>query len=150
MSSPAPSLAFFDLKTLAKTLRLSSIDVIKTSSTEIESRWFRTSGPADLYYWKSKDKIVKHQVTLFNQVVEWNEFDGVKTGFLSEDSAGGEHICFDKELNREVLVQVREFLSHTEQLESDILERIIGHHQFFNRWQSNALVRFISKVFRLS
>ena len=85
MSDPMLKLDFYDLPSLAKSMKLASIDVIKTSNTDIESHWFKAKGPADLYFWKNKEKIVKHQISIYNQVVEWNEFDGVKTGFINED-----------------------------------------------------------------
>jgi len=130
-------LQYFDLKTLAKTMKLSSIDVIKTANTDIESHWFRSIGPADLYYWKTKTKIVKHQVSLFNQIIEWNEYDGVKTGFVTHEASvrQAEVICFDEEVNVSVTKQAIELLENVGCIEAEILDKLISHYKFYNRWQ---------------
>lgn len=141
----------YDLKTLAKNLKLASIDVIKTSNMDIESHWFRSVGPADLYYWKAKNKIVKHQVSLYNQVIEWNEFDGVKTGYVNDDIDGGkaEVICFDKEVNTDVVEQAISFLAQVPSIEDDVLKELISHYEFYNRWQNLAPVRLLRAFFQL-
>ena len=131
-------LQHFDLKTLAKNLKLTSIDVIKTTNMDIESHWFRSIGPADLYYWKAKDKIVKHQVSLFNQVIEWNEYDGVKTGYVNDEAESSEKsevICFDQTVNINVVEQALEFLNNVSSIEDEVLNELISHYQFYNRWQ---------------
>lgn len=135
----------YDLKSLARTLKLASIDVIKTSQMDIESHWFRSSGPADLYYWKAKDKLVKHQISLFNQVVEWNEYDGVKTGFVNDDIDSGkaEVICFDQEINPAVVEQAVEFLTNLKQLDQGVRQQLISDYQFYNRWQGLNLFKTV-------
>lgn len=131
------SLQHCDLQTLAKNLKLASIDIIKTKNMDIESHWFRSIGPADLYYWKTKDKIVKHQVSLFNQVIEWNEYDGVKTGYVSDEAEveKSEIICFDESVNVNVVEQAIEFLGNVISIEDEVLTELISHYKFYNRWQ---------------
>lgn len=126
----------YDLASLAKSLKLTSIDVIKTSSTDIESHWFKSSGPADIYFWRTQSKIVKHQVSLFGQVVEWNEFDGVKTGFVQDDEEnyGADIVSFDKEINEAVIQQAIEFLTHVKIIDHKMCHEMIGHYSFYNRW----------------
>lgn len=140
----------YDLKSLAKSLKLSSIDVIKTSTMDIESHWFCSKGPADLYFWKMKDRLVKHQISLFNQVIEWNEYDGVKTGYVNgEESSGqGEVICFDEAVNASVVDQAIEFLQATESMDSETVNQLISHYQFYNRWQSLGVFRRLKKLFQ--
>lgn len=148
-NSPLLKLHHYDIETLAKSLKLASIDVIKTSNMDIESHWFRSQGPADLYFWKVKDKIVKHQLSFYNQVVEWNEFDGVKTGYVNDDIEGGkaEVICFDQEINPEVVAQAIEFLGRLQQLDQKITEQLIQHYKFYNKWQKTWWVRLFNRVF---
>ena len=143
-------LQHYDLHSLAKSLKLESIDVIKTSRTNIESHWFRSLGPADLYYWRAKDKIIKHQVALFNQVIEWNEYDGVKTGFVDDEAKEGEAevICFDKKVNTGVVTQAIEFLKGVNSIEGEVLEELISHYRFYNRWQNLSPVRPFKAFFR--
>jgi hypothetical protein len=131
-------LTHYDIHSLAKSLKLTSIDVIKTSSMDIESHWFRSNGPADLYFWKAKNKIVKHQISLFNQVVEWNEYDGVKTGYVNDDIDGGraEVICFDQNVNQRVVAQAIDFLLKVEELDEQMVQQFVRHYQFYNKWPS--------------
>lgn len=143
----------FDLKSLAKTLKLTSIDIIQTSNQDIESHWFRSLGPADLYYWKAKNRIVKQQVSIFNQVVEWNEYDGVKTGYVNDDDfhrEKSEVICFDQEINAEVIHQAIEFIAHAKNIKEETAQELISHYQFYNRWEQfnpMRLVRFLVACF---
>ena len=143
-------LQHYDLKTLAKNLKLASIDVIKTTNMDIESHWFRTIGPADLFYWKAKGKIVKHQISLFNQVIEWNEYDGVKTGYVNDevDSEQTEVICFDEEININVVEQAIEFLEDVKGIEENVLSELISHYKFYNRWQHLNPWKAVKSFFR--
>ena len=143
-------LVHIDLPTLAKSLKLTSIDVIKTTNLDIESHWFRSMGQADLYFWKAKDRIVKQQISIYNQIVEWNEFDGVKTGYVNEDAYGqGEVICFDEELNESVVQQAIEFLNNVDQIQPDTLNVLISHYKFYNRWRNLPFLASLSRIFRL-
>ncbi|MCJ8277561.1 MAG: hypothetical protein HRT44_07430 [Bdellovibrionales bacterium] len=139
----------YDMEVLAKSLKLESIDVIKTSSVDIESHWYRAAGPADLYFWKSNSKIVKHQVSLFGQVVEWNEFDGVKTGYVQDDDEnyGSDVVCFDEEVNEVVIQQVVDFLSQVPAMDAEIVKNMISHYEFYNRWASTWIFRVLSGIF---
>ena len=143
-------LQHFDLRALAKSLKLTSIDVIKTSNMDIESHWFQSLGPADLYFWKAEDRIVKQQISFFDQVIEWNEFDGVKTGFVNDDPENetGDVICFDQFVNDQVVGQAIEFLSNTEHVEPKVLSELISHYRFYNRWQKSPFMRLILRVLR--
>ncbi len=143
-------LSHYDLKSLARSLKLSSIDVIKTSNLDIESHWFRSNGPADLYFWKAKDKIVKHQISLFNQVVEWNEYDGVKTGYVNDDIEAGkaEVICFDQMVNTGVVEQAIEFLLKADQIDEKVVTELISHYQFYNKWQGLNPLPLIRRFFK--
>ena len=139
----------YDLAGLAKSLQLTSIDVIKTSNMDIESHWFRSSGPADLYFWKTHNKIVKHQISLYGQVVEWNEFDGVKTGFVQDDEEnyGADIVSFDKEINEAVVEQAIEFLSLVKIIDGKIRTQMIGHYSFYSRWPKMKIFRTLSRFF---
>ena len=156
MSDPLLQLHHYDLRSLAKSMKLASIDVIKTSNMDIESHWFRSKGPADLYYWKSKDKIVKHQISLFNQVVEWNEFDGVKTGYVNDDIDAGkaEVICFDEQVNQSVVEQALDFLNDVQEIDQKVLQQLIENYKFYNRWPFKnpfkKWAQFFKKFFRKS
>jgi hypothetical protein len=143
-----------DLDSLAKSLKLSSIDVIKTSNMDIESHWYRSIGPADFYYWKAKGRVVKHQITLFDQVIEWNEFDGVKTGYFSEERDGdhSQVIQFDSHVNSHVLDQALVFLGKVDSIDKSLINQFIEHYSFYNRWSgtdwAGSLSSFFKKLFK--
>lgn len=144
----------FDLKILAKSLKLASIDVIKTSKMDIESHWYRSIGQADLYYWKSRDKIVKHQISIYNQVIEWNEYDGVKTGYVNDDAGSGkvDVIFFDTTVDTTVVDHAIEFLGNVHSLDKLIVHQFITNYSFYNRWPALGpiaqLKRFFSRFIR--
>ena len=150
MAIPKRQTPFFDLKTLAKSLELKSIDVIKTSGTDIESHWFRSKGPADLYFWRAENRIVKQQVSLYNQVIQWNEYDGVKTGYVNDDRSLSkkEVICFDEEVNKEVVAQAIELLQNAGHLEKALTKQLIRHFEFYNQWQGLQLRLWLKKLLR--
>ena len=139
-----------DLDSLARNLKLTSIDVIKTTNMDIESHWFRSIGPVDLYYWKAQDKIVKHQISLFDQVVEWNEYDGVKTGYFADEREEDQSqiICFDENINAQVILQAVDFLNRVETIDRKLIDQFISNYRFYNRWQSGDLGRPLRKFFR--
>lgn len=141
----------FDMEVLAKSLRLASIDVIKASKTDIESQWYRSSGPVDLFFWKAKGRLVKHQMNLYGQVIEWNEFDGIKTGYIREEELregeGVEVISFDKDPNEIVLSQAAEFLSKVESIDPPILEEIVSHYRSFDKWKYSSFKLFFKRLF---
>lgn len=140
MSDSVSNLYHYDIQSLAKSLKLTSIDVIKTTNTDIESHWFRAQGPADLYFWKADKRIVKHQISLYDQVVEWNEFDGVKTGYVNDDIDAGkaEVICFDSEINSNVVEQAIAFLKVVKDVDPEIINQLINNYRFYNRWSGLA------------
>lgn len=144
------SLNHYDLEGLAKSLKLTSIDFIKTPSVDIESHWFKSPGPADMYFWKAQDKIIKHQVSLYGQVVEWNEFDGVKTGFVKDDEEnyGSDIIVFDKEINEVVIGQVVAFIEQIKIIDGEVKKQMVSHYEFYNRWSKLPLFVFFSRLFK--
>lgn len=138
----------YDINVLARSLKLASIDIINTSKIDIESHWYRSSGPVDLFFWKAQDRLVKHQINLFGQVVEWNEFDGLKTGYVNEEEIGndaeyGETICFDKSPNAMVLAKASEFLNLATLIEEQVRKEMTKHYQSYGRWQNLKWLRAI-------
>lgn len=134
----------FDIKTLAKSLKLASIDVIHTSRTDIESHWFRSVGPADLYFWKVKDRVVKHQISIYNQIVEWNEYDGVKTGYINDEEQNQTStIQFDKEVNPVVIQQALLFLSEIQSIDPQIIHEFKEHYHFYSRWPLHSFFKIL-------
>ncbi|MCM2281390.1 MAG: hypothetical protein NDI61_06030 [Bdellovibrionaceae bacterium] len=76
----------FDAESLGRSLREVAVDVNESEGNTTLSRWFHSTKDVDLLIWSDEDSnVIKHQVNFFGQVVEWNIFDGVKTGFILEE-----------------------------------------------------------------
>lgn len=133
----------FDPESLGRSLREVAIDVIETEGSAILSRWFHSTSDVDLLIWSDEDKnVIKHQVNFFGQVVEWNIFEGVKTGFIIEEELGSngdecessEVIQFDQVPEAKAIRQALLLLEHVPDLnESDkdrirdnLLNRVVG------------------------
>lgn len=89
-SSKEPA-RLFDLVYLAESFQEVAIDVIRCESTDFLSRWYRASkGEADLtIWWDGEKRVVKQQLCLYGQVVEWNPIHGTRTGMVVEREARG-------------------------------------------------------------
>lgn len=77
---------YFNPEELGKSLKEVAVDVIKTNSKDVISRWFHSAKDADLFIWLDDNKnILKQQLSYYGQVVEWNVVEGVKTGHIVEE-----------------------------------------------------------------
>ncbi len=73
------------LKSMAKKIHFISFDVVRFQDKEMRSHWYQYES-LDLYYFEKTDKeMVKIHINVFGQVVEWNGYDGVRTGVLIEE-----------------------------------------------------------------
>ncbi|MES2964556.1 MAG: hypothetical protein V4760_11750 [Bdellovibrionota bacterium] len=114
----------FDAVALGSSFEEVAVDVLRAEKTEFLSRWFRaTRGEADLTIWIDGEKrIVKHQLSFFGQVVEWNPIHGTRTGLIveeesaSSDDQAAEIIRFDKKAQSFAVTQAIGVLSHVRQL----------------------------------
>lgn len=125
--------AVFDAETLGSSFEEVAVDVLRAEKTEFLSRWFRAKrGEADLTIWIDGDKrIVKHQLSFFGQVVEWNPIHGTRTGLIVEQEVEGasaeqaaEIIHFDKRVQDHAVAQAMDVLKYVKQLgeaERDVL-----------------------------
>jgi hypothetical protein len=122
----APSV--FDASALGSSFEEVAVDVLRAEKTEFLSRWFRAKrGEADLTIWVDSDKrIVKHQLSFFGQIVEWNPIHGTRTGFIVEEEAGpgadgeaAEVIRFDRRAQAFAVSQAIGVLSHVRQLDEN-------------------------------
>lgn len=116
----------FNAEALGSSFEEVAVDVLRAEKTEFLSRWFRaTRGEADLTIWiDSEKRIVKHQLSFFGQVVEWNPIHGTRTGFIVEEETGGdsgdasEIIRFDKRVQDFAVDQAIGVLNHVRQLDA--------------------------------
>ncbi len=78
-------MSFVNFREIGLSLREMGSDVIKTSHQKVVSRWFHSDADADVIMWKDeRENIIKQQVNLFGQIIEWNIVEGLKTGFVVE------------------------------------------------------------------
>jgi hypothetical protein len=113
----------FDAQALGSSFEEVAVDVLRAETTEFLSRWFRASrGEADLTIWIDSDKrIVKHQLSFFGQVVEWNPIHGTRTGLIVEEEGAtgtdgtidaAEIIRFDQKVQAFAVAQAIGVLGH--------------------------------------
>jgi hypothetical protein len=83
----------FDAQALGASFQELGIDIVRSENAEFVTRWFRAArADADLTIWlDGENRIVKHQLCVFGQVVEWNLIHGTRTGLIVEtESLGGQ------------------------------------------------------------
>ena len=86
-------------------------------------------------------------------MVEWYEYDGVKTGYVNDeiDAGKAEVICFDQKVNENVVLQAISFLQDVKQVDESITLQLISNYQFYNKWHykfsKTPVVRFIKNIF---
>lgn len=118
-SSGRPPILFFNAQDIGESLEEVAIDVIKTESQNITSRWLHSAREADLFIWlDERENIIKQQMSFCGQVVEWNILEGVKTGVVLEDEShsggveGSEVVRFDEDPQQASVKQAIEVLRH--------------------------------------
>lgn len=91
-SSTSEPAKIYDVAQLALSFQEVAIDVVRGETTEFLSRWYRASrGEADLTIWWDGDKrVVKQQLCVYGQVIEWSPIHGTRTGLVIEHEASGE------------------------------------------------------------
>ncbi|OFZ18135.1 MAG: hypothetical protein A2Z20_06225 [Bdellovibrionales bacterium RBG_16_40_8] len=125
------SIIIFNAKEIGLSLKEVAVEVIKSESSEIESRWFHSKKDADLFIWKDKNKnIIKQQVTFFGQLIEWNIAEGLRTGLLIEDEISQKMgssplIKFDVKPQKPAVDQGVDIVEHVPGLSNDEKIRII-------------------------
>lgn len=85
-SSPKEPPKVLDVATVAQSFKEIAIDVVRGETTDFLSRWYQSArGDADLsIWWDGEKRVVKQQLCLFGQVVEWNPIHGTRTGLVVE------------------------------------------------------------------
>jgi hypothetical protein len=122
-----------DPRRLGESFEKVSSEVIQTEMQYVISQWFHSSYDSDLFVWTDlKNNIIKQQVSICGQVVEWNLLEGVRTGMvLEEDSAdetkGSEVIRFDASVQRSSVSLACQVIQHINELNSEVRELIISN-----------------------
>lgn len=130
----------FNAEELGPSLRQVAVDVIEMEDADLLSRWFHSPNDIDLFIWSdSQQNIIKHQVSFFGQVVEWNVFDGIKTGLIVEheskietEEPQSESIRFDQAPQGSVIGQAIALLKFASELNLVDRESLIESLSFPN------------------
>lgn len=110
------------VKIMAQKMTFVSFDTLQVEGLEIKSLWYRYKD-LDFYYFEAQDqRIIKLHVSAFGEVVEWNPYDGLRTGMIvQKEQAQGvfEVVHFDS----------RPSLTSIEQVQTIIAEAACLDHQ---------------------
>ena len=120
-----------DLDLVAASYQEVAVDIVRGESTEFISRWYKAArGDSDLSIWTDGEKrIVKHQLSVYGQVVEWTPIHGTRTGLIVEHDMGseaeGETIRFDKKADAASVMQAIKLIASLSQLSETERETLI-------------------------
>ncbi len=82
---------YANFREIGMSLKEMGSSVINTTHQKVMSQWFHSESDVDIVLWKDERKnIIKQQVNLFGQVIEWNIVEGLKTGFVVETESPAE------------------------------------------------------------
>ncbi len=130
------------LKSMAQKIRFVSFDVMQFQDKEMRSHWYKHDS-IDLYYFeKSNHEIVKIHVNVFGQVVEWNRFDGARTGVMIEEEKAGEVfeiLQYDSRPNSRALAQCLLVLENAFQIDDGARKKMISclqNKQVMSLWKT--------------
>jgi hypothetical protein len=126
---------YFSGKSVGKNLKEVAVDLIKTQSEDLVSRWYHASPGTDLFTWADRrNNILKQQLNYNGQVVEWNCLEGIKTGVIielemedtKESAARSETIKFDSKPQLDSIELALEILKHSP-FEDQLRNQLIGN-----------------------
>ena len=122
-------------KSIGPALEEVAIDYIEVNNQKVTSRWLK-SEDTELFIWTdASGNIIKQQMSVFGQVVEWNIFDGVRSGLLIEsdlDTDGkkiSENVRFDIKPHPQSIQQMTQILHFVKALNSSEREKLIANFQ---------------------
>ncbi len=110
MSRPASRL--FDFKKYASELCLVATDRLEACGVCFETRFYQSGPEVDVVIWSDKEfGVMKFQVSIFGEVVEWSRELGFRSGIQVEID-GQMQLLFDETLDLRALRQTQTLLSH--------------------------------------
>ena len=117
---------------LAKLMTEVSSDLLKTEKSNVTSRWFRAGEDLELFAWlDQKHKLIRLQVVIFDQVLEWDLISGLRTGFVEETPVHlklqkpSSLIVYDKRINQPTVELVKEIIAASHHMHSDLKKCIL-------------------------
>lgn len=113
---------YFNAEEIGRSLKEVSVSLVEAAPESILSRWYHSEKNVDVYLWLDhRNNIIKQQVHLCGQLVEWNILDGVRTGMVvemesSSSSEVEESIYYDKEPLMGAIRQAIDIVENTGEL----------------------------------
>ncbi len=146
---------YFNVRDIGISLKPAGSDMVKTSQQNVVSYWYHSDSDADLIIWKDeRQNIIKQQINLLGQVIEWNIVDGIRTGFVIETENTNENekskneIRFDLKPTRTSVHQAIELVQHLICISDDDKKMIADNFQNAPRIASMDPQKFVAQFGR--
>lgn len=116
---------------LAKSLSKKQMDQIKMSNNQtVFCHWYHSDEDADIVMWiDEKQNIIKQQVSVFGQFVEWDLLHGIRTGVLVEEGTDEKvsqiNIKYDEKKQNSALNNAMTLLEGTVAIKDNYLEQLL-------------------------
>ena len=123
---------YFEPKKVGEDLSEVALELLNVENYQVESRWFHSQFETDLFIWSDqKGVIIKQQLSFYGQVVEWNAFEGTRTGVILEDEVGAsgikpsEVVQFDASASDTTINMAIEIISNITKIKEPLKDKII-------------------------
>lgn len=121
-----------DFFKLGSTLEQVEVDVIESDNQVIISHWYHSEYDADVVLWlDKKSNILKQQVSVYGQFVQWDLITGLKTGYIHEEENSAiknelstRKLIYDKELSQAAISNALDLLSEARHLDLELLKSL--------------------------
>lgn len=101
------------IKSMAQKMAFVSYDTLQVEGMELKSLWYQYKD-LDFYYFEAQgQRIVKIHFSAYGEVVEWNPYDGIRTGMIvQKEQAQGvfEVMHFDARPSERSIEQIKSVL----------------------------------------
>lgn len=140
---------------LAHLLTEVSSDLLKTEKSEVTSRWFRAGDDLELFAWLNHDhELIRLQVVVFDQVVEWDLIAGLRTGFVEDPppmlraQKPSTLIVYDRQINAPTVTLVQKIILDSAKIEDRLRSKILQTIDRPIKIENVSLFKMIKNLFR--
>jgi hypothetical protein len=119
--------------------------------SKVTSKWYHGNVDADVFVWVDhRENIIKQQINISGDVVEWNILDGLRSGVVIEQEIKAaqlsEAVLFDQTLNDFSVKMAIRLINRVPNIDSPTKEIIIanlsGHHSLNSLTPEEILFRY--------
>lgn len=144
-------------RSLGRSTSKVSTDFLTQNGLEVVSEWHHSPHEVDLFIWQdSNHKVIKFQVGILGQIVEWSFTGGLKTGMVVEQDLkesngqmrikGSELICYDESPLTSTLTYVRQVIHEMKDLKPS-QKALLTEHMSKTRRTSGLFSLLIERFF---